>query len=362
MHTDGCREPLQPGYIISGKYCVRKYIASGGTGLTYLVTENGYPFIFKEFFPFREASIGALYRNKEGNIMVRNLCDCDYLRSKYRKRLSREIEISKQARFDSENNSIKECFFEMSDLSEECSDNRFMIAARIQTIDGRSLEQLCEEESSKFDIKKRLHIFRRIVKAVDVMHKMGIIHLDLKPSNIYVPEDKEIGIVYILDFGSAIVLGDEMMEDSLLSYSHGFSAPEVRRFYLRDNCDLINTLSIKADYYSLGAILYWLIYDKVYEYTDDYMENIVNRLEDLSKDYPDLVSIKDEIIRLVSKLMITLPRFRADSDEEIYREIEEITDILDGKMNPNTMENKLREIYMGWEDEIDNRLFGIIKQ
>jgi serine/threonine protein kinase len=94
-------------------------------------------------------------------------------------------------------------------------------------------------------------LIKSLAHAVHCAHKYGILHRDLKPSNVLVTAD---GTPKVSDFGLAKCLDCDspQTESGILVGTPSYMAPEqasARR----------GTLTIAADVYSLGAILYELL-------------------------------------------------------------------------------------------------------
>jgi serine/threonine protein kinase len=85
-----------------------------------------------------------------------------------------------------------------------------------------------------------LHQFLRICEAVAFAHARGIIHCDLKPSNVMVGE---FGEVLVMDWGVAKAIGDHA---SAVAGTRGFMPPEQERGA---------PLDATADVYALGRML-----------------------------------------------------------------------------------------------------------
>lgn len=96
----------------------------------------------------------------------------------------------------------------------------------------------CSEELTR---KLGIHICRALI----LCHKMGIIHRDIKPQNIFLSRD---GNFKLGDFGIA-----KHMEGTQLGTMAGtedYMAPEVNFF---------QPYSFQADIYSLGLVMYWML-------------------------------------------------------------------------------------------------------
>lgn len=114
-------------------------------------------------------------------------------------------------------------------------------------LDGESFDLYLKKEHSLPD---KLRIFSDICDGISFAHSQGIVHLDIKPSNVQITEHSE---VIVFDWGLARDLrGDEGFEsyfDEKFAGSPGYTAPEQ---ILSDN----ENMDEQTDIYSLGAILF----------------------------------------------------------------------------------------------------------
>ncbi len=147
------------------------------------------------------------------------------------------------------------------------ADGRVFYAMKF--VEGQRLDRLAEQVSALPD---RLRIFQRICDAVAFAHARGILHRDLKPDNVMVGS---FGEVLVMDWGVAKILRPaESRESSSASGNQdlprvpqgasprtehgavlgtpGYMAPEQAR-------GEVESLNERADIYSLGAILYFLL-------------------------------------------------------------------------------------------------------
>ena len=130
--------------------------------------------------------------------------------------------------------------------------------------------RLDEYAAQNVSIRDRLRKFEAVCDAVAFAHAHGVIHRDLKPQNIMIGS---FGEVLVLDWGVAKILAtDDIDEDGsirlnpnnpwLTDTSAGtvigtrdYMSPEQAR-------GEINELDQRADVYSLGAVLHFLLKDQ----------------------------------------------------------------------------------------------------
>lgn len=126
----------------------------------------------------------------------------------------------------------------------------------------------CYSEVEDKNLEKIFKTVKAIAEAVKVYHDNGLIHCDIKPSNIFIlskPNDKSVtDIIKLFDFDS-VCLASELKNSSIHSFSKSWAAPELCNDMLKDVSDLD---IFKIDVYSIGAIIFWSIFDRMVEQPD----------------------------------------------------------------------------------------------
>ena len=122
----------------------------------------------------------------------------------------------------------------------------------MELVPGRSLSERIR--AAPLSLDEALSIARQVAVALEVAHRNGIVHLDLKPQNIMVTPE---GQVKVLDFGLAMALGreaNEAGEDGLRAVAQesiggtpGYMSPEQIRG---------EAVDARADIWSFGCLLY----------------------------------------------------------------------------------------------------------
>jgi eukaryotic-like serine/threonine-protein kinase len=118
----------------------------------------------------------------------------------------------------------------------------------MRLVRGRTLEEMLVSASGEFASDIRFRVFERVCEAVAFAHAEGVVHCDLKPSNVMIGA---FGEVFVLDWGLAHQSVAESRGPVVESMgTPGYMAPEQRA-----GAQTAASLDARADVYSLGALL-----------------------------------------------------------------------------------------------------------
>ncbi len=110
---------------------------------------------------------------------------------------------------------------------------------------GRSLQEYIQTHPHPVSENFVRRVFGELLTGLREVHTHKLLHLDIKPGNIYIRLD---GSPVLLDFGSARQALTDAPVQLLPTYTPGFAAPE--QYTARDN------LGPWSDVYSIGASMY----------------------------------------------------------------------------------------------------------
>jgi len=124
----------------------------------------------------------------------------------------------------------------------------------MELLEGRDLRKLLTERG-RFAPEEVLEILRPVCSALEAAHGQGIVHRDLKASNIHIVDKNGQRVVKLLDFGIAKLMQPENAEAGLtvvgtrLGTSYTMAPEQIRG----DGVDP------RTDIYALGVVTYHLL-------------------------------------------------------------------------------------------------------
>ncbi|MBN1673039.1 MAG: serine/threonine protein kinase [Kiritimatiellae bacterium] len=216
------------------------------------------------------------------------------------------------------------------DIYEECNGIGYIQMAAVDGIDLRYLldgshlaiarSQSTDEEWAHFtevifrlDEKRiglqpgiALHIVRKVLRGLEVLHEAGFLHGDIKPTNIMIDR---MGSIKLVDFGRAVMVGEHV---NILLGSPFYMAPEIHRR---------EPGKPQSDIYSLGLLaLEMLRGEDLVESTGMGEPELLEWKMDLLATFEALMP---EHVRENEELMTTLRRFIHPEPEERHTSAEE---------------------------------------
>ncbi len=123
----------------------------------------------------------------------------------------------------------------------------------MELVKGAPITQYCDER--KLSPRERLKLFVPICQAVQHAHQKGVIHRDIKPTNVLVAEYDDRAVPKVIDFGVAKAIEQRLTEKTMFTeFGQVIGTPE----YMSPEQAKLNQLDIdtRTDVYSLGVLLY----------------------------------------------------------------------------------------------------------
>jgi serine/threonine protein kinase/tetratricopeptide (TPR) repeat protein len=111
--------------------------------------------------------------------------------------------------------------------------------------DGETLER--KNRRGRPSIEETLDLTTQIARALAAAHQKGIVHRDVKPSNILIARD---GTAKLVDFGIAMLAGSKPARNGAVAGTPAYMSPEQTRGI---------TIDHRTDLWSLGVVLYEML-------------------------------------------------------------------------------------------------------
>jgi serine/threonine protein kinase/Flp pilus assembly protein TadD len=126
----------------------------------------------------------------------------------------------------------------------------------MELVKGQPITQYCDEQH--LTPRQRLELLLPVCQAIQHAHQKGIIHRDVKPSNILVAEYDQQPVPKVIDFGVAKAISQSLTEKTMFT---GLGQIVGTLEYMSPEQAKVNQLDIdtRSDIYSLGVLLYELL-------------------------------------------------------------------------------------------------------
>jgi serine/threonine protein kinase len=126
----------------------------------------------------------------------------------------------------------------------------------MEYVDGLSITRHCDQH--KLSIEERLQLFIQICEGLQHAHQKGIIHRDIKSSNVNVTIHGQQAVPKIIDFGVAKAISQPLTERTLVTEpGHFVGTPEYMSPEQAETTG--QDVDTRSDVYSLGVVLYELL-------------------------------------------------------------------------------------------------------
>ena len=249
----------------------------------------------------------AIQSNTRRQVALKVLLEGPFATSQARKRFEREISLSAQLRHPN--------IIPIYDSG--AFDGRMFYA--MEYVRGLPLDEWAAKTHPS--VRQKITLFIKICDAMRHAHQRGVIHRDMKPSNILIQSDNKPNL---LDFGLAKqgTFGD--MTTSLTAQIIGTPAYMSPEQAAGDP----SGIDVRTDVYSLGVVLYELLTNKMPYDTQSSMGQLLNHIARTEADESNLknAGLDVEVCAIVMKAL-------EKSKEERYQSVDALMSDLQRYLN-----------------------------
>jgi tetratricopeptide (TPR) repeat protein len=164
-------------------------------------------------------------------------------------------------------------------------------------------------------------VARHVAEALAAGHARGLVHRDIKPGNLYLP-DRDLGRLKVLDFGLAHLSVQPITRTGAQLGTPGYMAPEQARGAVVDAC---------ADVFSLGCVLYQCLTGKR-PFVGDHVVAVLAKV--LFEEAPPLTELVPGIPavlnQLVTRMLAKDPALRPPNGAAVIEALDALASIDDG--------------------------------
>lgn len=167
----------------------------------------------------------------------------------------------------------------------------------MEYVEGLSCTELLNDRGGQLDVVEACQIIQQAAAGLVCAHENGIVHRDVKPSNMMIDAD---GRVRLLDMGLACFNerkadARELTRDGQTMGTPDYMSPEQ----LRDS----RNVDARADVYSLGATFYKLLTGRA-PFADESHPTVASRVMAIaSEDVPPIVDMRADIPTEIADLI-----------------------------------------------------------
>ena len=125
----------------------------------------------------------------------------------------------------------------------------------MELVRGLPITAYCDRQ--RLTLAQRLKLFIDLCTAVQHAHAKGMVHRDLKPTNVLVAHHAGEAVVKVIDFGVAKATASRLGDDTLVTWAAQLVGTPL--YMSPEQADWRPDVDVRSDVYSLGSMLYEIL-------------------------------------------------------------------------------------------------------
>lgn len=235
----------KPGSLLLARYKIIKVLKENTFGFIYLVerVNKNTKYIIKEFFPHEYVT-----RNDKEEMILNTPLDIDSLiRFNYMQNF-----------FMGEANNLEKIsirphpnIIKIASVEKNKNNTTYIIYPHKEGMTLHRYMEIKARMGKQLDNRGLDKILKPLIDALEHLHSLGIVHLNIKPENILIQED---GSLLLLGFEASTFFNDEDSRVFCNAYTLPYAAPE--QININNSAHIIDGAS---DIYAVGTLLYKMV-------------------------------------------------------------------------------------------------------
>jgi serine/threonine-protein kinase len=280
---------IASGTLVDNRYIIQRMLGQGGLGRTYLAYDTrrfNEPCVLKEFAPFGTGSNGI---------------------EKCRDLFKREAKILHQL----EHAQIP-CFL-------ACFEGEGRLFLVQEYVNGKTYSMLLQERRERgqtFSENEVVFWLKKLLPVLEYVHQHQVIHRDISPDNIMLPEGGNLPVLIDFGVGKQIARLNEATNINQIAFAGNMSLVGKVGYSPREQISL-GLCSPSSDIYALGVTALVLLTGRNPSYLIDQYS--------LDWNWQVHTNISDGFARILDRMLADTPKARYQTTKEVLIQLEQLS-------------------------------------